>query len=398
MNPPDPDFTPNPNRAIHVQGPFTQELVYRLTPRIVALQAESRGPITAYIDSPGGAVHYMQALLQLLHTSNLSFDPPCKLITVATSVAASAAADMLAAGDYALAYPESIIIYHGLRVPGDQPLTVEETLSLAQRLRGQNESYAMGLAREAEFRFIFRFISLKDQFAALRQQFPDKKLEDLECLIILILEKLSDDAKEVLKSAQERYDRYNELLMTVFKKTGAKIYKTPGANDAAQIKAIVDFERKGKDKKWRFLPDGLQGLSNDFLLFHEYLRMFQSVRFQRLCSAWSDFLLTEEQKQEIANAPEADRAEMIVDKVRPQLRPIWSFFVALCYVLQRGENQLTATDAFWMGLIDEVIGVEGLPSLRLFIEHAKEDAQQKQDEQKQAGQGKAAEGTTGAKA
>lgn len=386
---PDPDYTPNPRRAIHVQGPFDQQLLYRLTPQIVSLQSKGRGPITVYIDSPGGSVAYMQAVLQLLTTSNQLFDPPCRVITVATTVAASAAADMLASGDYALAYPESTIVYHGVRVPGDKPLTVEETLSLAERLRAGNESYAMGLAREAEFRFIFRFISLKDQFPKVRERKPS--VSDLECLIDLISEKLSEPANEVLQAAHKRYVRYNALLGTVIQKTSRKTaFKTQAALDAAEIKAIVDYELKDNkgEKDWRFLPDGIQQLTDDFLLLHEYIRMFQSERFKRLCSAWSDFLLTAEEKEEIANSPEAERPERIVEKVRPKLRPIWSFFVALCYVLQRGENQLTATDAFWMGLIDEVIGVRELPSLRLFLEHAKEDAQQKQDERKQVGETK----------
>src|SRR5262249_51931792 len=150
----------------------------------------------------------------------------------------------------------------------------------------------------------------------------------------------------------------------------------------AEIKAIIDFEVRNnrKNKDWGFLPDGIRQLTDDFLLLHEYLRMFQSERFRRLCSAWSDFLLTPEQKQTIANAPEEERADKLVEAVRPQLRPIWSFFVALCYVLQRGENQLTATDAFWLGLIDEVIGVPELPTLRLFIEHANKETQEEQAE------------------
>jgi ATP-dependent protease ClpP protease subunit len=394
---PDPDFAPNPARAIHVQGPFDQQLLYRLTPEIIRLLGKGREPITVYIDSPGGPVVYMEALRKLLGTSTQTFAQPCRIITVGTSLAASAAADMLASGDYALAYPETVIVYHGIRVPGDRPLTVEETLSLAQRLRAGNESYAMGLAREAEFRFIFRFISLKDQFATVRQQHPDKRT-DLQCLFHLISEKLSDSANEVLGSAYDRYIRYNALLLTVVQKSNRKSgYKTAAAMEAAQIKAIVDFEMKDnkKDKDWGFLPEGIQRLSDDFLLLHEYLRMFQSERFRRLCSAWSDFLLSPEERQEIADTPEAERPEKIVEKVRPQLRPIWSFFVALCYVLQRGENQLSATDAFWLGLIDEVIGIPELPSLRLFLEHSKETAKQKQDHQKEAGEAKA-DAATGA--
>jgi hypothetical protein len=32
----------------------------------------------------------------------------------------------------------------------------------------------------------------------------------------------------------------------------------------------------------------------------------------------------------------------------------WCFFVTLCRALQDGENQLTAADAMWLGLIDTI--------------------------------------------
>jgi hypothetical protein len=64
---------------------------------------------------------------------------------------------------------------------------------------------------------------------------------------------------------------------------------------------------------------------------------------------------------------EVQRIEELVEMVRPMLQPIWSFFVALCHALQEGENRLTATDAYWLGLADEVIG-ENLMSLRMFEE------------------------------
>ena len=88
---PDPDFRPNPNRAIYVQGLIDQQLVNRLTPKIISLQSQSRDPITIYIDSPGGLVAHMQALLNLLTASNQDFAAPCHLITVVTTQAASAA-------------------------------------------------------------------------------------------------------------------------------------------------------------------------------------------------------------------------------------------------------------------------------------------------------------------
>jgi ATP-dependent protease ClpP protease subunit len=122
---PDPDFTPNPKRAIHIQGVIDQDMIYRLTPRIIALQGESRKPITAYIDSPGGDVENKSKLLRLLASGTQNSTTPCTLITVALSLAGSAAADFLSAGFYALAYPQSLIMYHGVRGKTNPTLTAD---------------------------------------------------------------------------------------------------------------------------------------------------------------------------------------------------------------------------------------------------------------------------------
>lgn len=171
MAAPNPNFTPNPHRAIHIHGVIDQEMVYRLTPQIVAL-LNIREPVTVYIDSRGGRVDYKDSIYNLLGSSNQSCDPPVKLITVVTSLAASAAADLLSSGSYALAYPDSIIMYHGVRFPGgsDGPITAEESNRRTQRLRADNENYATRLARDTEGRFVFRFISHYHLLADIRQR------------------------------------------------------------------------------------------------------------------------------------------------------------------------------------------------------------------------------------
>ena len=59
----------------------------------------------------------------------------------------------------------------------------------------------------------------------------------------------------------------------------------------------------------------------------------------------------------------------MIEKVRPFLQPVLSFFVAFCHALQEGENELTATDAYWLGLVDEVMWLQTSFAFRLMIEH-----------------------------
>jgi hypothetical protein len=48
---------------------------------------------------------------------------------------------------------------------------------------------------------------------------------------------------------------------------------------------------------------------------------------------------------------------------------IWFLFVFFCRQLQTGDFPMTATEAYWLGLIDEVIGLD-LASPRRLVENA----------------------------
>ena len=122
------DYRPNPRRAIIVQGMIDQGMVNDLTPQIIALQAASTEPITVYIDSPGGVVACARRIRSLLFSPNLD-SVACRVLTVVTGTAASAAALLLSSGNYSLAYPDCRIHYHGTRLPG-----VEVTLTRATDL------------------------------------------------------------------------------------------------------------------------------------------------------------------------------------------------------------------------------------------------------------------------
>ena len=367
---PDPDFRPNANRAVYVQGKIDQQLVDRLTPEIISLKSQNSDPITVYIDSPGGSVVLMETLLSLLTASDQDTTKPCRLITVVTSRAASAAADLLSSGDYALAYPGTTLLYHSARVSQEGPLTFEWTSLLVQYLRESSGTYATKLAQNIVDRFMFRFVTSKDQFDEVRKKDP-KQTTDLDCFLTLISENLSAPARRVLENAKARYRRYDDLLEWVVKRSKGRGSKTDAEYEAVQIKAIVDFEVRSnrKRKDWSFEGGGLNSLTDDFFLLNEYLGNYISGFFRRLCLRYGHFLLDDNQNEALDNAPPAEKANQKVEKVQALLLPIWSFFVALCHALQHGENDLTARDACWLGLIDEVIGEVGMPSRRLASEY-----------------------------
>jgi ATP-dependent protease ClpP protease subunit len=373
---PNSNFRPNPERGVYVHGVINADMVCRLTPRIVHLQSKSRDPITVYIDSRGGELPSAQSLWKLLTCPTMDYGPACRVITVVTTRAASAAADLLSSGDYAIALPHATVLYHGSRTYRELPLTVETTSALSYILRVTNDAYAMGLMAKMESRFMFRFLFSKGQFESIRKK-TAANLTDSECFLAVISENLSEGARKLFETARQRQGRYDKLL-SIAKK--AKKYKNVAKTEASRIKAIVDYEvaSNRKDKNWTFQSDGLNRLNDDFFLLSEHLASSEDDRISQLCKQWGIFAVRPEEKAEIDKAPEGLRDSLLVKKVRPTLEPMWSFFVALCHALQEGENDLTARDAFWLGLVDEVMGEEELPSMRVIAEY-KEDPPEKHE-------------------
>ncbi len=371
-------FRPNPDRSISVNGLINQGLVYSLTPRIVRLQHESRNPITVYIDSPGGNVASAGAILRLLRSPGLDSSMPCTLITVATSLSASAAAILLASGDYVIAYPDSVIHFHGTRTYRQTPITVEEAADVARDLKASNEASAVSLARTRNQQFFFRFVTLRSEFEQYRTKNP-KAISEKDCFVGMISEKLSPWGMEVIRKAEVRNIRYDSLSSRVFKSPAIKRQlklMQDGQKpehyrklEAEILRTIIGFELASNKKveNWAFAGKGMAQVADDFLLLNEYVGQHRNDWIENFCEDWKDFILEEGDKAAIEALPEDQRKTARVAKLAPVLLPVWLFFGAICHVLQVEENPLTPTDAFWLGLVDEVLGAD-LPTLRKIAE------------------------------
>jgi len=60
------DFSPNPARAVWIEGELNQELLDRVQPEILALTTDSDEPITVFINSCGGNAAVRHQILTLL--------------------------------------------------------------------------------------------------------------------------------------------------------------------------------------------------------------------------------------------------------------------------------------------------------------------------------------------
>ena len=327
--PPDSNFRHDVRRAVYITGEIDQDLVNRLTPQILGLRAASAEPITAYIDSPGGSTYHAELLYQLLK-ANSQDNKSCQLITLATGTAASAAADLLASGDYSLAYPHSRILYHGTRRMSQQVLTREGASSLAESLRLTNEGYAIRLADRSIDRIVFQFMLLKSGFVALREKLTKPDLPDVECFAEAIREKLGVGLAELVSTAlarQRTYERLYEFVSSKLDPRDEELKSFRSAQIEAEVlKAILDFElNENPGEEWTFTAQGIAKLQEDYLLLSDYQSGRHRRRQSALTNRWGKFFLTSDEATEHERLEAEKRSEWLADRVADRIHPLWYF-------------------------------------------------------------------------
>jgi ATP-dependent protease ClpP protease subunit len=373
------DFRENPNRAIFVTGEIDEKLVHRLTPELCRLRAESSEPITAYIDSRGGSTLAADHLFALFKTPTQD-GAVSRLITVAATRAASAAADLLALGDYAIAYPHAIVHFHGTRLSADE-ITRESAQNLAASLREANEEFALRLAKRVFGRIAFHYTIVRGEFPKIREQALKENWDspmgsDLECFACAIHGKLSRGSRGPRQLPQRAYKLHEDLAKMstyVFEKLRKVDPSQPFLETEAEIlRHLLDYELANREKsEWSLVEGGIDILADDFRNLADFIFGRHKQALQEHIENFGVLFLDSEQTAKLQEERELgknDSMKWLDGVVRPTIEPLWYFVVALCRLLQHGENPLTATDAYWLGLVDEVVG-QKLPSLRLVAEN-----------------------------
>lgn len=146
--------------------------------------------------------------------------------------------------------------------------------------------------------------------------------------------------------------------------------KTKGraAYEFRLLKHIVDFlERRTKSE-----PSSGIGNSTIAQLTDLYsLRKDYYERFIKDCDDPDPLLMmlcSAEEVKASERLPEKDRTDFLFSKGGGMLFSAWQLATTISANLVRGENSLSATDAYWLGLVEEVIGVPELPCRRILIE------------------------------
>ncbi len=330
-------------------------------------------PVTVYIDSPGGSTYYADALVRLLRAPTQD-DHRCPLTTVVTTVAASAGADLLAAGDYAIAFSGATIHYHGTRRSAEE-VTIETAAQLAGDLHHANERFALRLAKRVVARLLFVFSAHRPRPNSAAGENPVSAAKSpVDILVKIITEALGPELSTRVHEAQKLHRQTRQLVQHV----GSLLATVPENEPRVEVEArilreILDYELKRKDRgeEWSLLGGGIDDLRTDFLQLLDYLGGSHRSYLQQLVKDYGIVLLDPDELAEFKRrGPDAkETVAWLHTIVEPRMEEFWYFVICLCRRLQRGENRLSAKDAYWLGLVDEVLGA-GLPCIRLVYERS----------------------------
>lgn len=224
----------------------------------------------------------------------------------------------------------------------------------------------------------FHYTLLRPEFPEIRKRALEEKWtrpieSDLECFALAVFHRLSPQLQKLPQEVFFLYESLVKMRSYVFDRLG----KIPDAQpiavtEACILKHLLDFElSEKKPSHWTFSAGGFDLFASDFRKLADFLFGKHHGVLEDHIKGFGVLFLNPEQMREAElkraeNPMEADT--WVKSAVRPVIEPLWHFVVALCRLLQQGENRLTAEDGYWLGLVDEVVGAR-LPSLRLVVEN-----------------------------
>ena len=391
------DLTANWDRAIFIDEPLTDSLVRRLTPSILKYRQESANPITVGIDSPGGSLAALDTLLGLL-TGPAQNRNRGNIVTVTTNRAYSAAANLLAFGDYSVALSHSKILCHDVRYSEVENVTPSKAMDIAKSLQATNDRFALRLANEIIQRLIWVFIDVEEKVPEVTSKWPKKLAKyrsylgaaanpitdvhfvDIASFATVLYAKLSPENDALIDSVMERLGKWVILsnlakASPTFREKGSRI---PGLLDGA----------KHLHKALSYNSESLDASENDLKLFFTLLVAELNEKNKKfrtnLDEATRNFFLIESMSDEkhrhsamrlmlrneviffgqsVKDLEDEERSKLVASAL-PYAQLFWLFCVSLCRELFEGEHVLTPRDAQMLGLVDEIAGGGEIESRR----------------------------------
>lgn len=403
-----PDKSVNWDRAIFITDVIDDDLVQRLTPSILKLRQDEKGPITVGIDSPGGSLSSLDTLLGLLQGPS-QLGARAKIVTVSTNRAYSAAANLLAFGDYAVALEHSQILFHDVRYGGMVDVTPAKARDAAKSLQEANDTFALKLANKIIPKLLWVYLGLSTDFEKINTKYPNKFSDyqkildtfsprtsgqhyvDVASFATSLWVKTSPQNDGLIEKVMNRLKRW--IVLTNLTKS-VPTFRQKGSRKAGMLDGASSVYRafNKSDDDFNNFSDALKTLLTLLIAESAYSKPTNDSFSATLEQATRDFNLIQSMEDkkhqrsalrlmyefptiffgnnsndEIKNKNDEEKERMIASAA-PSAQLFWLFCISLCSELFEGEHILSASDAQLLGLVDEVAGGGPIISRREFNE------------------------------
>ncbi len=333
MHPPDQTaWTPNPARSVTLAGLFGNPRTKAAVAQLEALAKESSEPVTLYLEgSAGGLLSIFEQL------GGGKRETP--LIIVVSGIVKSAAAYLAVSGDYTYMDQHARMYFHGISCANytkGMVLKSEDAMPLAIRLDRENRSLARKLSGPVLGRLLRRCREFPAAFDAEAR---------LPGLVGAISRRLRSDESQALAQSAGEYAQN----LAQFEKAGQQRLADFLLNN------LDEYTRNG----WEIDELAVAEITSDFYFFHEAAAAADAKdRLLDLNRAHGEAFLTAEERADYAalkiNQPE-QAEKLLVEKALPALEDLRRLALAVCSLLLIGEITLSASDSYWLGLIDELV-------------------------------------------
>jgi hypothetical protein len=140
----------------------------------------------------------------------------------------------------------------------------------------------------------------------------------------------------------------------------------PKLEDELSLFNVLLAGRIKENPHWRLTNEDFSEQEQDFLQLNA-MAYFQDEALDRLIKL-SDLFMSPKDLEffmrytyEDADDPRIrEKCDKIVGRAYEKIEPLWSFSLTLCRELTGGEHPISPADAWWLGLIDEVLGSPSL--------------------------------------
>ncbi len=284
----------------------------------------------------------------------------CRIFTIA-SRASSAAANLLVVGHHACVFEDTTLHFHGVwcqRPIKRKMLRREQAMAIAMQLDKENRKTARRLAKRVSLRLAARYLLLRGSGKARASQgspwpFFRKFTDKIGGRLI------SKESEQLLYESMERF----KLIYSLAKFFPAELPRGKRRGlaqvEAKIFQAAISYELKTHlSPDWSIGPVIATEITMDYLLAREFVRGRINPLVNEITRIFGAGFLTATESLAYRNLLKEDTVKariFLFQKARPYSLGFWCLALTLCHRLLSGESTLSAPDAFWLGLADEVL-------------------------------------------